>query len=92
MLRCASSTSGPDAGARTQTAATLDRTTHSPFTPKAAGMLGTTWSRTLNGALDHIATQHACMSNALDDIGQFLIEHPEHDTDPHLTAARIALL
>ena len=63
-----------------------------PFTPKAAGMLGTTWSRTLDGALDHIATQHACMSNALDDIGQFLTEHPEHDGDPHLTAARIALL
>ena len=55
-------------------------------------MLGMTWSRTLDGALDHIATQHTCMSNALDDIGQFLIEHPEHDADPHLTAARIALL
>lgn len=55
-------------------------------------MLGLTWSRTLDGALDHIAAQHTCMSNALDDIADFLREHPEHDTDPHLTAARIALL
>ncbi len=55
-------------------------------------MLGMTWSATLDGALDHINAQNTCMANALDDIGTFLLEHPQYEQDPHLTTARIALL
>lgn len=55
-------------------------------------MLGMTWSATLNGALDHISTINAEKDNALDAIGRFLLAHPEHDDDPDLTEARVALL
>lgn len=55
-------------------------------------MLGMTWQRTLDGALDHINAQSVCMSNALDDLGEFVRNHPEHENDPLLTSARIALL
>lgn len=53
---------------------------------------GITRAAVHDGLLDHISAQSTCMANALDDIGTFLLEHPEYETDPHLTAARVALL
>ncbi|SDG22181.1 hypothetical protein [Microbacterium sp. 77mftsu3.1] len=53
---------------------------------------GITRAVVLDGALDHISAQNTCMENALDEIGAFLLEHPEFDQDEHLTTARIALL
>lgn len=55
-------------------------------------MLGATWSRTIDGALDHISTLTTERANALDEITAFLLEHPEHEDDEHLTLARLALL
>lgn len=52
----------------------------------------TTWACRLNGALDHISTLTKDRGDALDQISAFLRDHPEHDADVHLTAARIALL
>lgn len=52
----------------------------------------TTWACRLNGALDHISVLTKDRNDALDSISAFLRAHPEHDTDVHLTAARIALL
>jgi hypothetical protein len=55
-------------------------------------MLGATWTRTLDGALDHISQLTTERDNALDEITTFLREHPEHEDDEHLTLARLALL
>jgi len=53
---------------------------------------GITRATVHDGLLDHISAQSTCMANALDDITAFLLEHPEHENDEHLTTARIALL
>ncbi len=53
---------------------------------------GITRATVHDGLLDHINAQNTCMSNALDAISRFLLEHPEWDDDANLTEARIALL
>jgi len=55
-------------------------------------MLGTTYTRTLDGALDQISLLLTERDNALDEITRFLLDHPEYDDNEHLTLARIALL
>ena len=55
-------------------------------------MLGMTWARTLDGALDEISRLQAEHDNALTAIHSFVAEHPEHEWDEHLTTARLALL
>ena len=55
-------------------------------------MLGVTWERTLNGALDEISRLHVERDNALDAIHAFVAAHPEHEWDESLTTARLALL
>lgn len=54
-------------------------------------MLGRTWEATLNGALDKISELQRDRDDALDAVADFMMAHPEHDTDPNLTIARIAL-
>lgn len=53
---------------------------------------GRTFEATMNGALEQISRLNTERANALDEITAFLLEHPEHDQDDHLTTARIALL
>ena len=55
-------------------------------------MLGMTWQATLDAALDEISRLHTERDNALEDIAAFLLAHPEHEHDEHLTTARLALL
>ncbi len=55
---------------------------------------GITQRVTMDAALDEISRlQKLCSSrdDALDNLADFMIKHPEHDTDPDLTLARIAL-
>jgi hypothetical protein len=52
---------------------------------------GITQSVTNDAALDHISGLHHNRDDALDHLADFMIKHPEHDTDPDLTLARIAL-
>lgn len=54
-------------------------------------MLGMTWARTLDGALDEISRLQAERDNARDAIDEFLEQHPHHEADAHLTLARVAL-
>jgi hypothetical protein len=55
-------------------------------------MLGMTWSATLDAHLDKISALQRDRNDALDAIGDFLRNHPEHDSDLCLTRARLALL
>ena len=55
-------------------------------------MLGTTWARTLDGALDEISRLQAERDNALDALTAFVTAHPDHEWDEHLTTARLCLL
>lgn len=55
-------------------------------------MLGITWSRTLDGALDEISRLHTERDNALDALVQLLKQHPELEGDEHFTLACLALL
>jgi hypothetical protein len=48
--------------------------------------------KTTDAMLDHIGAQSKDKGDALDAIGRFLLEHPEHDNDEHLLEARLALL
>lgn len=53
---------------------------------------GHTQAATMDAALDVISTYRTEAGNALDEIGAFLLKHPEFDDDEHLTVARLALL
>lgn len=53
---------------------------------------GITRATVHDGLLDHINAQNTCMNNALDDIAAFILEHPEHEDDPRLVSAQVALL
>lgn len=53
---------------------------------------GITQTLTVDGALDTISRYRTEAGNALDEITAFLLEHPEHENDEHLTVARLALL
>lgn len=53
---------------------------------------GITRATVHDGLLDKIIAINAEKDNALDAIGRFLLAHPEHDADPDLTEARVALL
>lgn len=55
-------------------------------------MLGVTWERTLNGALDEISRLQAERDNAMDALTELLKQHPELEGNEHLTLARLALL
>ncbi|QPE05302.1 hypothetical protein IT882_04335 [Microbacterium schleiferi] len=48
--------------------------------------------RVTDAMLDHIGAQSRDKGDALDAIGKFLVKHPEHDHDPDLIEARLALL
>jgi hypothetical protein len=55
-------------------------------------MLGMTWERTLNGALDEIGRLHTERDNALDALLELTKTHPELENDPNLMLACMALL
>ena len=52
----------------------------------------TTWAERLNSALDELSRLYKARADALDAATLFLREHPEHDTDRHITTLRLALL
>lgn len=55
-------------------------------------MLGTTWQRTLDAALDDIARRDKERQTALDALTALIREHPDIENDPHMVNARMALL
>lgn len=55
-------------------------------------MLGTTWARTLDGALDEISRLQTERDNALDALHDLIRTHPDLEWDEHITRARAALL
>ena len=55
-------------------------------------MLGATWERTLNGALDEISRLQGERDNAMDALTELVSQHPELEDNEHLTLARLALL
>ena len=55
-------------------------------------MLGMTWERTLNGALDEISRLQAERDNAMDALTELVKQHPDLDHNEHVTTARLALL
>ncbi len=68
--------------------------THFPSTPWGCAVWGFTQRVTMDAALDEISRLQVLCStrdDALDNLADFMIKHPEHDTDPDLTLARIAL-
>ncbi|MFB7843618.1 hypothetical protein [Microbacterium sp. NPDC056052] len=54
-------------------------------------MLGMTWERTLNGALDEISRLQAERDNAYAALDALLEQHPNLEGNEHLTLARLAL-
>lgn len=54
-------------------------------------MLGATWERTLNGALDEISRLQAERDNAAAALDALVVQHPALEGDEHLTLARLAL-
>ena len=54
-------------------------------------MLGMTWARTLDGALDEISRLQAERDNASAALDILLEQHPDLESNEHLTLARLAL-
>ncbi len=54
-------------------------------------MWGITQRVTMDAALDEISRLRTSRDDALDAITSFMRKHEDHDTDPDLTLARIAL-
>lgn len=52
----------------------------------------TTWAERLNGALDEISRRDKDRQTALDALTNLTRRHPDLDTDPDLTVARLILL
>jgi hypothetical protein len=55
-------------------------------------MLGTTWQRTLDAALDDIARRDKERQTALDALTDLIRDHPDIENNPHMVNARMALL
>ncbi|MGN8024707.1 hypothetical protein [Microbacterium sp. 22242] len=55
-------------------------------------MLGTTWARTLDGALDEISRLQAERDNASAALDDLAAQHPELVPNEHLIRARLALV
>lgn len=55
-------------------------------------MLGITWARTLDGALDEISRLHTERANALEAMVELVKDHPELEGNEHFTIACLALL
>ena len=55
-------------------------------------MHGTTWARQADAFIDEISRRDKDRQTALDALTNLIRRHPDLDTDPDLTVARLSLL